>query len=71
MERPKRVAQMALPSEKRLHARGENALSSAWYVRDARLCCSDDATIREKSIRENEVRVASKDKAGEEDGKRT
>lgn len=63
---------MALPDKKRLalHARGENALSSAWYVQDAGLCCSDAATIREKSIRENEVRVASKDKAGE-DGKRT
>lgn len=67
---------MALPEKKKLalHARGENALSSAWYMahRTAGLCCSDGATIREKSILcESEVRAASKDKAVEEDGKRT
>lgn len=63
---------MALPEKKRLalHARGENDLSSAWYIQGAGLCCSDGATIREKSIlRESEVRARTK--AGEEDGKRT
>lgn len=62
---------MALPDKKRLTlTRERRKRSFIRVVQDAGLCCSDDATIREKSIRENEVRVASKDKAGE-DGKRT